>query len=289
MLRTNRFAIPSLLLAVIVGLLGYYNYEVWVKPFPQIPMKETFKKPEAKPKMESPPMALTPKETIPSSFIQIIAEKNMFSPERKEFAALPGAGDQVRPLTRPQVVLYGVLIGEDTQMATIVNPGRPLRKGEREPLTLKVGDRVGEYKLARVMPDKIVLEAPGDSFEVPLVDPKAPKKRIEVRTATPPVAVTSMGPSVPGVPGMERPPAMVPGSPGGGTPIPPGVTSSPYPRPVMPSPMVPSASPTPMGPTPQIGASGPMPGPTPPGTPVPDSGVYRGRRFIGPGTNPESR
>jgi len=289
MLWTNRFAIPSLLLAVIVGLLGYYNYEVWVKPFPQIPIRETPKKAEARPKLETPSLPLNRKDTLASSFIQIIAEKNVFSPERKEFAALPGTGDQARPITRPQVVLYGVLIGENTQMATIVNPGRPLRKGEREPMTLKVGDRIGEYKLVRVMPDRIVLEAPGDSFEVPLVDPKAPKKRIEVRTTVPPAAVTSIGPSVPGVPGMERPPAVVPGTPGLGAPTPPGVTPTPYPRPVMPSPMVPSTSPTPMGPTPQMGASVPMSGPTPPGTSLPDSGVYRGRRFIGPGTSPESR
>ncbi len=283
MFFANRFGIPSLLLSVIVSLLLYYNYEVWVKPFPQIPMKESPRKTEGKPRGESPPMVPGPREAVPAAFIQVISDKNMFSPDRKEFSSGQGAGDQARPVTRPQVVLYGVLIAENAQMATIVNPGRPLRKGEREAMTIKVGDRVGEYKLAQVMADKIVLEAPGDTFEVPLIDPKAPKKRTEVRTAAPPPAITSASGMVPGTAGFPMAPPVVPGTPGA-----PGIAPSPFPRPVMPTPAIPSASPRPIGPSPQVDTSSPMPRPTPPAS-VPDPGSYRGRRFMGPGTAPESR
>ncbi len=288
MFSGNRFGIPVLLLSVIVGLLAYYNYEVWLKPFPQIPMKEAPKKTEGKPRAEGPAAVAVAKEAVPSGYIRVISEKNMFSPDRKEFASTPG-GEPVRPVTRPQVVLHGVVIAEKTQMATIVNPGRPLRRGEREAMTVKIGDRVGEYKLAQVMPDKIVLEAPGDTFEVLLVDPKAPKKRIDVRTATPAVAVTSAsaGAGAAAPPPPVVPPA-VPAGPPTAIPTVPGMAPSPIPRPVMPIPAIPSTVPGPMGPTPQVGVPTPMPGPPAP-TPIPDPGSYRGRRFMGPGGSTESR
>lgn len=287
MFSGNRFGIPVLLLSVIVGLLAYYNYEVWLRPFPQLPMKEAPKRTEGKPRAEGPAAAQVPKETVPSGYIRVISEKNIFSPDRKEFAITPG-GDPIRPVTRPQVVLHGVVIAEKTQMAMIVNPGRPLRKGEREAMTLKIGDRVGEYKLAQVMPDKIVLEAPGDTFEVLLIDPKAPKKRVDVRTATPPVAVTSTAGVVAGAPPPPMAPPAVPAGSPAAMPAVPGATPSPIPRPVMPTPAIPSTLPGPMGPTPQVGVPTPMPGPPAPAT-IPDPGSYRGRRFIGPGGSTESR
>ena len=45
-------------------------------------------------------------------------------------------------------------------------------------MILKIGDRIGEYKLAKILPDRIALEAMEDAFEVLLCDPAKPKKRI---------------------------------------------------------------------------------------------------------------
>lgn len=84
-------------------------------------------------------------------------------------------------MVRPQIVLYGVTIFGDYQSASVVNPGRPLRKGERETLTIKIGEKIGEYKLAKVLSDRITLEAEEDTFEVLLYDPKMPKKELILR------------------------------------------------------------------------------------------------------------
>jgi hypothetical protein len=62
-------------------------------------------------------------------------------------------------------------------------------------MTLKIGDKVGEYTLAKILSDRISLEAPGDTFEVLLYDARMPKKRMEVKTETKPAAVTSSLPS----------------------------------------------------------------------------------------------
>ncbi len=131
-----------------------------------------------------------------------LVEKNIFSPDRKEFP-LPVStigspmGSIKKPPTRPQVVLYGVTLAGDYQSASIVQQGRPLKKGEREMVTLKVGDMVGEYKLTKILSDRILLEAEEDRFEILLYDVTKPKSRTAVRTETRPAAVTSAltGPS----------------------------------------------------------------------------------------------
>jgi hypothetical protein len=84
-----------------------------------------------------------------------------------------------------------VTIAGDYQGASIVNPGRPVRKGERETLTIKLGGKIGEYKLAKVLSDRITLEAEEDTFEVLLYDPKMPKKRVDIKTDSKPVTITS--------------------------------------------------------------------------------------------------
>ena len=110
-----------------------------------------------------------------------IGQRNIFSPERREFSSTPGG--QSKPTPRPQIILYGVVITPDYQSASVLNPGRPLYKGERETKTIKVGDQMGGYKLAKILPDRITMEAKGDSFDVLLYDPRAPKKRGETRIA----------------------------------------------------------------------------------------------------------
>jgi hypothetical protein len=107
-----------------------------------------------------------------------IAEKNIFSPERKEFSLLtgPGGGGGKKPLVRPQVILYGVTISDNYRVASIVSPGRPLKKGEREMISLKVGDPVGEYKIAKILSDRITLQAEEDSFDVLLYDASCQRK-----------------------------------------------------------------------------------------------------------------
>ena len=260
---SSRYGILCILLFFIVLILAYENYETWSSPSAMTPKKYTVKKGETKP--ELPTQAVAPKEPAPREAFNAIAEKNVFNPDRKEFSTMEAAA-MAKPVTRPQISLYGVVIAEDYQFASIINPGRPLHKGERETKTIKVGDMVGEYKLTKIMSDRIVMEAGEDSFEVLLFDPRTPKKRVEVRTPTQQTTVTSTVPggAQPGPPvvGASAPPAM--------TPTPPAA------RPVTPQPMprTPGAVPGGISPSPNPPVST-----TPPA--VPDPGVLRGRRPMG--------
>jgi len=269
---SQRYGIFCVLLFLVVLILAYENYETWSSPGALVFKKEGDKKWEGRP--EPPPGVLTPKEIPPRQSFDVIAEKNIFNPDRQEFStqATPG---MTKPITRPPIILYGVVIAGDYQMASIVNPGRPLHKGEREIKTIKVGESVGEYKLTKIMPDRIVLEGGEDSFEILLYDPKSPKKRVEIKTPSLSPTVTS---AVPSAPSPEKKPMIPPAA----TAPPAATPPAPSPRPVIPTPI-----PSTPGPQPEGGYQSPT---SPPAETVPpsatDPGLWRGRRPAYPPARP---
>jgi hypothetical protein len=236
---TVRYGVLSLLALFMIVLLALKNYETWTVPLDATAEKAVPKRLAIKP--DGPQAKVDqkdPKATPSIASYIAIAEKNPFHPDRKEFPVFTQLQTpQVKPPpVRPQVTLYGVTIVGDYSSASISYPGRPLQKGEREVLTVKVGDRVGEYKLAKILEDRIGLETPEDSFEVFLYDAKAPKRRVYAKTENKPAAVTS---TVPGPPEPSKPggPAPASGQEPAGTPVQPGITQAPLPRPVTPAPI----------------------------------------------------
>jgi hypothetical protein len=274
-------------LFLVVLFLAVKSYDALTRPLGRIPDKGAANRSETK--ADSLPGAAVAKEPGPIVSYTSIAEKNIFNPERKDFP-VTASGAGMKPAVRPQVILYGVTLAGDYQSASVVNPGRPLKKGERELMTVRIGDRVGEYKLANVSSDRITLEAQGDTFEVLLYDPKMPKKRVDVKTESKPAMVTSAQAPPTGASDLKREGGF-PGAPSSpfppmGTPRPPArrdatdamkesgrekPSPSQMPEPVIPS-VTPSTSPGPL-PTP-IPRSAPTPSPlpgtmTPPMTPTP--------------------
>ena len=176
------------------------------------------------------------KETAPAKGFQSISEKNLFSPERKEFPIL-ASPDGRKGQGRPNIVLYGVTLGEDYQAALITNPGRRPERGERETMSVKVGDKVGEYQVAKISADRITLENEVDSFDVLLYDPSQPKKRPAPSSPPPPpTARPTPTPATP-TPSPGTPPRPVTPSPGVSqpslppAPTSPGMSQSPLPPP----------------------------------------------------------
>lgn len=183
-----KYGILNLLLILVIFLISVKGYETWVSPIEFIQDQKEIEKQELK--TEPLPIKLASKEAIPMTSYITIAEKNIFNPERKDFPIQTTPGLPVKPTTRPQIILYGVTISGDYQSASIVQVGRPLQKGERETFTIKLGERIGEYRVTRILPDRVTLESDGDSFDTLLYDPKTPKKRIAIRTETSPPTTT---------------------------------------------------------------------------------------------------
>lgn len=215
------------ILLLIAGFLFIFlkgEPELWSSSAEKVSGQKGPQKQEGKPAGNEPSKAVKVPSEKPYT---ALVERNIFSPERKEFPlpiSSPSGLVKKQP-ARPQVVLYGVTLAADYQSASIVHQGRSLKKGEREIVTVKVGDMIGEYKLKTILSDRILLEAEEDSFEILLYDPGKPKSRTAIRTETKPAAVTSAltgpapieptrpgttGPPTPEVPRPTVPPA-VPG------------------------------------------------------------------------------
>jgi hypothetical protein len=225
-----RYGVFSLLLFVAVVLLGLKNFDVWTQPMETLQEEGRAKKGETK--GESALLTGRQKEATSIASTITISEKNIFNPDRREFSFTNP--EQSKPMSRPQIILYGITIGKDYQAASLVHPGRPLQKGEREMITLKIGEKVGEYKLAKILPDRITMESGDDSFDVLLYDASAPKKRAVVRTEVRPAEVksTAPAPSQPApVPVPKAAEAPKPGQPSRER-----VMEAPLPRPVTPAP-----------------------------------------------------
>jgi len=249
-----KLGVLSLVALLIVILLAFKNYEIWTQPIEWVPEKEGVKKTEKNP--ETPPITGGKKGTTSIQSYVAISGKNIFHPERKDFP-IPTSGTDLleKSLGRPKIILYGVAIKGDYQSATITHLGKPLQKGEREMITLRMGDSLGEYKLSKILPDRIIMEGMGESFEVLLYDPKVVKKRIAIKTETKPSPAEVSKPTPPQVT-TERP----------REPIKEGITEPQMPKPVTPAPVpyrgirrrpIPSA---PIGPT--GSAETPQPGET---------------------------
>jgi len=193
-----KYKVLNFILFAVVLSTAFMNYETWSHSNGS--GKGVAQRPEGRLENQNKTATLAVKEepeSVPS--FRIIAEKNIFNPERKDFPSPALLSiEQPKPVVRPQVILSGVVIFDDYQAASVSSPGRPLRKGEREAMKLKLGDKIGEYKLAKIAADRITLEAAGDSFQVLLYDPRNPKKRVEVKIAIQPIseARTTQPPAV---------------------------------------------------------------------------------------------
>jgi hypothetical protein len=225
-----RYGIFSLLLLVAVVLLALKNYGVWTQPME--PLQEEGRAKKGETRVEGASVPGRQKETTSIASYISISEKNIFNPDRREFSIT--TLEQLKSMPRPQIILYGITIAKDYQAASLVYPGRPLQKGEREMVTVKVGERVGAYKLAKILPDRITMESGDDSFDVLLYDASVPKKRVVVRTEVKPPEVksTAPAPSQPAPVPVPKPAE----APKPGEPSKERVMEAPLPRPVTPTP-----------------------------------------------------
>ena len=202
----KKYYLINLLLILIIAFLMDENYKEWTNPLP------AGKEPVGSKQKTMVAMSSSTagkKEKLDPAVFQSVSNKNIFSPDRKEFPVALVKPEIGKPPSRPNIELFGIAVGPEFHSAMINNPTRRADRGERETITVREGDQVGEYKVVTITEDRITLESSGDSFDVMLYDSAKPKKRPAVAATTTPTSPTA------------RPP----------TPTPPSVsTTSPRPR-----------------------------------------------------------
>lgn len=143
---------------------------------PSLKMDVKFTLPEVQTLPDSKEETSPEKQEASSTEYLIIAEKNLFHPERvipvekKEEKALP-------PLLKPEIVLYGTLISDNISLAYVEDKTSPITtpgRGKRVRV-LKKGADIGGFILKEIKADMIELTRGEEKMTVNLTSPS--KKR----------------------------------------------------------------------------------------------------------------
>jgi len=204
----------NILLAVFVVFFGIMSFDVWSQGDVTIPEMQTGKSPE-KPTSGKGVMERT---MPPESTYGIVAEKNLFAANRSE--VIPDKLKQEGPLkiSEKQIFLYGVIVMGDRKEALISNPdpGSVAGKAPAKNKWVKVGDALGNFSVADIQKERIILADGANRHEILLYDKNKPARQVvaEAKSAAPTVVAT--GATAPAAaagavtkPGTEQPASLV--------------------------------------------------------------------------------
>jgi hypothetical protein len=148
---------------------------------------------------EGPPVVSAAPRTgerdVSSSDYVIIAERNLFHPERKRITNSRGVSSD----KGHDFLLYGTLITDEMSVAYLENRKSPVAtpgRGNRQ-TALKLGESLDGFTLKEVYADKVVMLRGEERVVVLLNDPERPKKRGQQKQASqkPKVAATAQQPT----------------------------------------------------------------------------------------------
>lgn len=214
-MMAKKYYLINLLLILIIVFLMEKNYREWTSSLPG--GKETAGS-QQKTMLAVSSFPAGKKELSTPAAFQSVSDKNIFSPDRKEFPVALVKPEIRKPPVRPDLQLFGVAVGPEFRSAMINNPTRRADPGGRETITVREGDRVGEYKVTKITEDRLMLESSSDSFDLLLYDPTKPMKR--------PVGAPTKSPPPP-TPTSPRPAVAATTTPPLPTPVPPSVPTTP--------------------------------------------------------------
>jgi type II secretory pathway component PulC len=172
-----------LLISVIIMSISY-------SLFPLLDIKVKYTLPTAKKTVEDTKEKAVQTQTPSIAEYTMIAEENLFHPERK----IPVEKKEEKPLPKPDFVLYGTLITDDISLAYLEDLKAPYStpgRGKRQ-TALRKGDTMSGFTLKEIGPENIVMVRGEENMIVNLNDSSHPKGR-EVS-------------AVPGAPGQPTPP-----------------------------------------------------------------------------------
>jgi hypothetical protein len=163
----------NMLLAAVLIVMADYTV------LPLMNANISFRLPFHKKPVEVKKQETRAEQSLPSlSDYIIVGEENLFHPQRKIPAEKTA---EEKPVPKPEFVLYGTLIANNTSLAYLedlkapkTTPGRGTRQ-----IVLKKGDALSGYTLKEIDPDKVVMVRGEDKMTVLVIEPGKPKARGE--------------------------------------------------------------------------------------------------------------
>jgi hypothetical protein len=181
----------NILMAAFVVFFGIMSFDVWSKGDETIPEIQTGKSPEKPP----PGKRIMERTMTPESTYGIVADKNLFSSNRSESIPVPV---ELKPgplkISEKMIFLYGVVTG-DRKQALISNPefGPEAGKSRAKDKWVKVGDTLGNFSVADIRKDRIILTEGASTHEILLYDKNKPARQTIVVEKSAAPAVVSTG------------------------------------------------------------------------------------------------
>jgi len=161
----------NIILAGFAVFAGIKAYELWMPGEEQ--KTEAGSEVKQKTKTFRPKKRFVKRRIPPESDYAVVREKNLFSPDRKEF--VPEEVEEPEPevkkvsLSGKKITLYGVIMAGNQKSALINNFERKT-PGERDSRWVKIGDTVEGMKISNIRKDSILLIKGDEKYEVLLYD-----------------------------------------------------------------------------------------------------------------------
>lgn len=193
----SKIWLVNFLLAGLVIFFGIRAYEVWSEGEKGPNEPRAIKKASSRAEREIHRISIPQESTY-----EVIAANNLFWPDRSEHEqkkvkhkSRNGPKIDKKLLRRLQAALkqinvYGVIITDGHKKALVtdlqkkaVQRGGPRRKGvfRRGTRWIKVGDRLGEFRVNDIMEKSVLLAAAGNKYQVFIYDKEKPKRRGAVK------------------------------------------------------------------------------------------------------------
>jgi len=178
----------NLALAVLVVFSGIKAADVWFDDDGSVLNSKVSERPAER----APEKKISREAVPPETAFEVVLEKNIFSPNRKEYLPPPEGSAENKPevaelrIPGKKVVLYGVVLMEGYRKALVTNLEK---KGkERDVLWIREGEAYGDFKVSRIEKDKVFLEGNGQEYEIALYgDDKPQRQAVSVSEGKPTV------------------------------------------------------------------------------------------------------
>ena len=225
----SRIWLVHLILILCAAFFGIKAYGIWseeMRPPLQIRPGETRKVPPKKKAVKGIPEKKLP----PEAAYNVVVGKNLFAPQRTEIkpeAPKPEAKAPQAPKENPleekkleaslkSIIVYGVVLADDYQGALVTDvkktpppvKGKPTRrrpsakaravkrpptqgKGAKGVKWVQIGDELGDFEVADIMKDRIILKRGAKSYDLLVYDKDKPKTRKAVVAKAKPTVIST--------------------------------------------------------------------------------------------------
>ena len=182
----SRMWFINFFLAVFAVLLGLKAYGVWSEERKSSSEVRPVEKPSSRSEKR-----IVKRRMPPESAYGVVVERTLFSPERvpPDLQEEEPESEEIKVLkiSGKKLFLYGVIIMDEYKAALITNP--EVKRGEKKQKWVMVGDTVGDFRVAGIKKDMIILAEEAKEHEILLYDKDKPRSGSPVKKKAKPTVV----------------------------------------------------------------------------------------------------